>query len=105
MTHGPHCTLVTAGSVPRVVEQAMEDAALRPIDRLAMWYLSRHYLDLVEFREVKTTSLASAMGIEDQTAGRALRALIERGYLDEQRKSRRARAFRLPWCRRASPAA
>lgn len=101
---GPHCTLVTAGSVPRVVEQAMEDRALRPVDRLAMWYLSRHYLDFHEFREVKTTALAAMMGIEDQTAGRALRTLVARGYLDEQRGDRRSRAFRMPWSRRTTRA-
>lgn len=102
---GPHCTLVTAGSVPRVVEQALEDRSLRPVDRLAMWYLARHYLDFYEFREVKTTALAKLMGIEDQTAGRALRALVDRGYLDCQQGDRRARAFRMPWSRRTTRAA
>jgi DNA-binding MarR family transcriptional regulator len=97
-----HCTLITAGSVPRVVEQALDDQSLRPVERLAMWHLSRHYLDFHEYREVKTTALAKHMGIEDQTAGRALRSLVDRGYLDQQRGDRRARAFRMPWTRRAA---
>ena len=102
---GPSCTLMTAGSVPRVVEQALDDGGMSPVTRLVMWVLARSYLDFVEFREVKTTSLASAMGIEDQTAGRALRTLVDRGYLEERRTSRRARAFRMPWSRRATTAA
>jgi DNA-binding MarR family transcriptional regulator len=97
--------LLTAGSVPRVVEQAMEDRSLRPVDRLAMWYLSRHWLDFHEFREVKTTALASQMGIEDQTAGRSLRTLVERGYLDGQQGDRRSRSFRMPWTRRTTKSA
>jgi Fic family protein len=98
------CTLLTAGSVPRVVEQAMEDRLLRPADRIAMWYLARHFLDFHEFRLVKVAALASLMGVEDQTAGRALRTLVARGYLDEQAADRRSRAFRMPWTRRGTPA-
>lgn len=97
----PHCTLITGGSLPRVVEQALDDRSLRPVERLAMWHLARNYLDFHEFREVKTTSLANDMGIEDQTAGRCLRILVERGYLDAQRGDRRSRLFRMPWTRRA----
>jgi len=104
VTAATHCTLITAGSVPRVVEQALDDQSLRPVERLAMWYLCRHYLDFHEYREVKTTSLAKHMGIEDQTAGRALRTLVDRGYLDQQRGDRRARAFRMPWTRRTAAA-
>lgn len=102
---GAHCTLVTGGGLPRVVEQALDDLSLRPVERLAMWHLSRHYLDFVTFTEVKSTSLAKDMGIEDQTAGRCLRSLVERGYLDVKRGRGRSRAFRMPWSRRASQAA
>ena len=99
----PHCTLVTAGSVPRVVEQALEDRSLSPTARLTMWYLARHWLDLFEYREVKSVALAVQMGVEDQTAGKALRTLVQRGYLDEH-PTRKPRALRMPWTRRASVA-
>lgn len=98
----PTCTLIAQHGLPRVVEQALDDRALRPVDRLAMWYLAKHYLDFYEFREVKTVALAVTMGIEDQTAGRALRTLVGRGYLDERTAGRRARAFRMPWSRRTT---
>lgn len=101
---GPHCTLITAGSVPRVVEQALDDVQLPPVARLMMWHLAKR-LDLFEYREVKNASIAAEMRIEDQTAGRALRVLVDRGYLDERRGHRRARAFRMPWSRRAILAA
>jgi DNA-binding MarR family transcriptional regulator len=94
----PHCTLITAGSVPRVVEQALDDVTLTPSARLMMWHLAKR-LDWFEFREVKCASLAAEMRIEDQTASRALKLLLARGYLDEQRGPRRARAFRMPWSR------
>ena len=99
----PHCTLVTAGSVPRVVDQAMRDRSLRPADRLAMYFLM-DLLDVVQYTPVTSTGLAHVMGIEDQTAGRALRTLVERGYLDEKRIGGRSRAFRMPWSRRVTAA-
>lgn len=94
--------LVAEGGLPVVVAQALDDRTLPPVARLAMWYLHR-VLDFHEFRERKAESLASMMGIEPQTAGRALRVLVESGYL-EQSVKRRPRAYRLPWSRRTTPA-
>jgi hypothetical protein len=92
---------IAESGLPVVVAQALEDRSLPPVARLAMWYLHK-ILDFVEFREVKSASLALLMGVEDQSAGRACRILVERGYLDEHGK-RRPRAYRMPWSRRSTP--
>lgn len=85
-------------SVPPSVAEALSDTALRPMTRLAMWYLVSR-LDLQEFREVKTLSLAAEMKIEDVTAGRCLRDLVAAGYI-ELHPILKPRAFRLYWSRR-----
>lgn len=97
---GPTCSLVTGGSLPRVVEQALDNVKLPPSARLVMWHL-RHRLDFVEYREVKAESLASEMEIKETTVGQMLTLLVDRGYLDESGK-RKPRAFRMPWSRRTS---
>lgn len=97
----PHCTLITAGSVPRAVEQALDDVQLPPMARLMMWHLAKR-LDLFEFREVKNASIAAEMRIKDTTAGQMLGMLVSRGYLDQRPSDRRSRAYRLPWSRRQS---
>jgi len=96
------CTLVTAGSVPRVVEQALDDMSLPPTARLMMWHLAKR-LDLFEYREVYTESIAREMRIKHNTASVTLDTLVARGYLDDSLK-RKPRAFRLPWSRRQSQA-
>lgn len=89
---------LTRLSTPLVVAQALDDTSLPPVARLTMWYL-RQRLDLIEFREVYTVSVAAEMRVEPQSAGRALRLLTENGYLEEHEK-RRPRAFRFPQSRR-----
>lgn len=95
-----HCTLMTGGSVPRVVDQALRDVRLPPAARLMMWHLADR-LDLVQFRDVKAESLASEMRIKRETVGQMLTVLVVRGYLDESGK-KKPRAFRMPWSRRTS---
>lgn len=99
----PSCTLITAGSVPRVVEQALDDVTLPAMGRLMMWHLAKR-LDLFEYREVKNASIAAEMRIKETTAGQMLALLVERGYLDQRASDRRTRAFRLLWSRRQSKA-
>ena len=86
---------VADGGVPVVVRQALDDRTLSPASKAVMWELQKR-LDFHHFREQKVESVAAAVGIEPQTAGRALRQLVERGYLDEHEK-RRPRAYRMPW--------
>lgn len=97
------CTLLAEHGLPVVVAQALRDRRLAPVDRLAMWYLTE-LLDFVEHREVKGLALASLMGITEQAALKALRTLVDRGYLDlhDKRRQRGSRAYRLPWSRRQS---
>lgn len=85
-------------SVPLVVVQALDDTQLPPAARLAMWHLRRR-LDVLEFREVYAVSIAAEMRVEPQSAGRSLRLLTEKGYLEEHAK-RRPRAYRFPQSRR-----
>jgi hypothetical protein len=99
----PHCTLITAGGVPRVVEQALDDVQLPPVARLMMWHLAKR-LDLFEYREVKNASIAAEMRVKETTAGQMLALLVSRGYLDQKNSDRRTRAFRLLWSRRQSKA-
>lgn len=87
------------GMVPRSIDQALRDRSLSPTARLTMYVLA-DLLTFDEWREVKSTALASLLGCEDQTAGRALRVLVERGYLDQRSGAGRARLFRLLWSRR-----
>lgn len=102
MSVGPTNRPPVTAVIPTVVAQALEDRELPPVARLAMWYLSRR-LDFLEFRDVKTESLATEMGIKATTAGQALHLLVARGYLDESGR-RKPRAFRLMWSRRTSTA-
>ena len=96
----PPTTLMATHGMPLVVQQALSDRQLRPVDRLAMFFLAA-LLDFNDYREVKVMSLASTMGVEEQTAGRAIRTLVARGYLDQHAK-RKPRAFRMPWSRLAT---
>jgi hypothetical protein len=89
----------TSSLVP-VVSQALGDVTLPHTARLMMWHLAQR-LDLVEFREVYTDSIAAEMRIKPNTASVTLDTLVSRGYLDESGK-RKPRAFRLPWSRRQS---
>lgn len=93
----PHCTLVTGGSVPPVVEQALSDVDLPHVCRLAMWHL-RLRLDVWHYVEVKAASLALEMRVKERTCMDALDRLTRDGYLDEHHKQR-PRAFRLPSAR------
>lgn len=87
--------------VPPSVENALEDTSLRPVQRLAMWHIAAGFLSVEEFRPLKSSALAAAIGVEDQTAARALRELSARGYLvSSPVVPSRHKAYRLPWTRR-----
>lgn len=93
------CTLLAVHGLPVVIAQAMDDVTLPPAARLMMWHL-RLRLDLVKFREVKAASIAHEMRIREETAGRTLTLLVERGYLrGAPRTIGGARAYCLPWSR------
>lgn len=79
-----------------VWRQAMKDRDLSPTTRIVMWYLQER-LAVHEFREVYLLSLAADVGVEPQTLGRSLRALVDAGYLME--RGRRPRSYRLVWSR------
>lgn len=96
------CSLVIGGSVPRVVDQALDDTTLPPSARLMMWHLAKR-LDLFEYREVKAESLANEMRVTRVRTSRMLILLVARGYLEESGQ-RRPRAFRMPWSRRSAAA-
>jgi hypothetical protein len=81
------------------VEQALDDVSLPPAARLTMWHI-RKRLTMVAFTEVKAESLANEMRVLDTTVGKMLTLLVERGYLEES-GTKKPRAFRLPWSRRA----
>ncbi len=90
-------------TIPRAVEQALDDRALRPSQRIAMWYLARYFLVHNDFRPVKLVALGSTMAVREQTAGQALRVLSSAGYVDvRHREDLRARVYRLPWTRRTA---
>jgi hypothetical protein len=89
--------------MPRSVEQAMRDHDLSPIARVAMYGLMCR-LSFVTYTPVKAESLARDLGCTPQCTARALRVLVDRGYLDELPERRRPRYYRLPWSRR-EPAA
>ncbi|MCZ8012017.1 MAG: hypothetical protein ACK5HM_08280 [Gemmatimonas sp.] len=88
--------------IPRAVEQALDNPHLTQVQRVAMWYLGRHFLGAGEFRPVKIIALSTFLGVREQTAGRTMRSLVETGYLDVRDADHlHARAYRLPWTRRA----
>jgi len=94
------CTLLAQHGIPTAVRQALDDVHLPPSARLMMWHLTG-WLDLVEWRELKSVTLAHEMRIKECTAGRSLSLLVERGYLDERpRRPGCVRSFRMPLCRR-----
>lgn len=75
-------------------EQAMEDINLSATTSRVMWFMQKR-LAFHEYREVYTDSLAREMGIEPQTVGRCLRALVDAGYL--LTRGKRPRAYMLVW--------
>lgn len=87
-------------AVPFIVRQALSDRkGLTKVERLAMWEM-RAWVDNMKYRDVYAEALASLMDITDQAAGRVLRRLAARGYLDESAK-KRPRAYRFYLSRRA----
>lgn len=93
------CTLLAQHGMPIVVVQALDDLQLPSAARLMMWHL-RLRLDLVEYREVKAASIAHEMRVREQSAGRLLALLVERGYLRVQPRAKgSAKAYCLPWSR------
>lgn len=84
---------------------ASDDDRLRgaPLD-VYVW-LCCHRLDFVEFRGVKVAALAITRRIKPDTASRALRLLVEYGYLERRYEHRAGYEYRLRLTRATAAAA
>lgn len=84
---------------------ASDDDRLRgaPLD-VYLW-LCCHRLDFVEYRPVKIDGLATSRRIKSDTASRAMRLLVEYGYLERRYQQRRGYDYRLRLTRAESQAA
>lgn len=88
--------LLDAGDDPLLVRQGSVAAVyLHLVKRL----------DFVEFRRVKATRIADTLGIRPETAGRALRALREAGYIDRGQRVLEVFTYRLVFSRNGAATA
>jgi hypothetical protein len=96
----PSPSPVAESGLPMVIVQALDDRRLARVSRGVMWKL-RLRLDFLEFRPLKMELVAFDVGIKPQQAGRAMRELVQAGYLDQQPGAVRPGCYRMPWSRRA----
>lgn len=85
--------------LPYALDEVPLDPELDGTPTKVYLYLIRR-LDRAEYRPVKAWALAVALQIRPQTAGKALRVLVEKGYLqqaplDSGEGARAARRYRL----------
>jgi Mn-dependent DtxR family transcriptional regulator len=62
--------------------------------KVYLW-LAYNLLDCVEDRPVKLSGLATALGVDEDTAGRAMRLLVDRGYIARQHRGSAGYVYRL----------
>jgi len=82
------------------LRDAAEDHALRGAP-LAVYVWAIHQLDWHEERALKVAVVAHALRIERETAGRALKLLVQRGYLARRHTGTRGYLYRTLYTRRA----
>lgn len=89
---------------PALVSASTDDQ-LRgaPLD-VYLW-LCCHRLDFIEYRPVKIGGLATSRRLKSDTASRALRILVERGYIERRYLQREGYTYRLRLTRADSAAA
>lgn len=95
---GESCALLAVHGIPVVVHQAQSDKHLSKTEKEIMWFL-RDKLDFILFTPQYSASVASGVGCRDQSATRAMRRLIAKGYLIAG-PEKRPLSLRFPWSRR-----
>lgn len=60
---------------------ASRDRALKGTPHTVYLWLAYNLLDFVEERAIKISGVATAIGIDDDTASKAVRVLVDHGYL------------------------
>jgi hypothetical protein len=84
------------------VSEASRDRALKGSPHTVYLWLACNLLDVQEYRAVKLTGLATAIGMDEDTASRSLRLLVERGYLAREHRGSAGYVYRLYLSRRAA---
>lgn len=79
---------------------ASRDRKLKGSPHTVYLWLACNLLDVEEYRAVKLSGLAQAIGMDEDTASRAVRRLVDRGYLDRRYVAREGYAYRLYLSRR-----
>lgn len=82
------------------LDQASRDRKLKGSPHTVYLWLSCNLLDVEEYRPVKLAGIARAIGLDEDTASRAVRLLVTRGYLARRYVSRRGYEYRLMYSRR-----
>lgn len=82
-----------------LLTQARNDLALVGWRLNVLLALANDLLDVLEYRRVKSETVACLVGCSQPTAVRALAVLVERGYLD-RRDGLDGPQYRLCWTRR-----
>lgn len=75
--------------------RASEDARLRGAPLHVYLWLSCHHLDVEAWRPVKLAGLAAVLKIKRHTASRALRVLVEGGYVVRRGQAATGYEYRL----------
>lgn len=81
---------------------ASRDRKLKGSPHTVYLWLACNLLDVEEYRPVKLTGIAEAIGVDEDTASRAVRLLVDRGYLARRYAAREGWAYRLLLSRRAA---
>jgi predicted DNA-binding transcriptional regulator len=82
--------------------EASRDRALKGTPHTVYLWLTCNLLDVEEYRAVKLVGLATAIGLDEDTASRALRVLVDRGYLAREHRGTVGYVYRLYLSRRAA---
>lgn len=81
-----------------IFRQIQRDATL-PLRAFQVWCASIDFLDLVEWRELKSLSIEKALEVDPSTVSRGLSTLVERGYLRRKATTSGISLFRVPLSR------
>lgn len=74
---------------------AADDTRLRWAPLAVYVWLLCHHLDLQTYRPVKLSGIAIACRLKRHTASRALRVLVERGYIERRGQAATGYEYRL----------
>lgn len=90
---------------PQALADASRDPTLRGSPLVVYVWLIYNHLDQTELRPLKIEGAATVLRMKPDTVSRALRLLVDGGYLHREYKPRDGYWYRIRWARPAGKAA